>query len=119
MGYVYHANYISYFHQARTELLRTLGLHDKKLEEHGILLPVIEANIRYKIPARYDEELWVTASIHELPESRLTCLFQVKNKQLKTVCSGHTTVVFVNVESRKPLRAPAFFCKILAESEPM
>jgi acyl-CoA thioester hydrolase len=118
MGYVYHANYITYFHQARTELLRTLGLHDKRLEEHGVLLPIIEAQAKYKIPVGYDENITVTAQIKELPKTRLTCWFEVRNEQLKIVCSGHTTVVFVNVESRKPMRVPAFFCKALTEGEP-
>ena len=33
MGYVYHANYVSYCHQARTELLRRLNIDDKTLEK--------------------------------------------------------------------------------------
>lgn len=113
MGYVYHANYISYFHQARTELMRTLGWSDKSLEQKGILMPVIEVKVNYKKPAGYDEPLYVSAQLKEIPETRVTYLFEVKNEQYEIVCCGHTIVVFVDKESRKPLWAPAFLCDAL------
>lgn len=59
MGYVYHANYVSYCHQARTELLRKLGVHDRVLEEKNVMLPVISFEIKYKKPARCQKDsIW-------------------------------------------------------------
>ncbi len=57
MGYVYHANYVSYCHQARTELLRKHGINDKVLEENKVMLPVISFEIKYLKPAHYDDLL--------------------------------------------------------------
>ncbi|HRC36354.1 MAG TPA: hotdog domain-containing protein, partial [Bacteroidia bacterium] len=39
MGYVYYGNYAVYFEVARVEMLRSLGLPYKLLEDKGIILP--------------------------------------------------------------------------------
>ena len=106
MGYVYHANYVSYFHQARTELLRTMNINDKVLEDNNIMLPVIETNVKYKNAAHYDELLTINTIVKSLPSTRFKFEFEIKNEDEKTVCTGTSTVVFVNAQTRKPMVAP-------------
>jgi len=58
MGVVYYANYLVWFEIGRVELLRTLSLSYRMLElDHQCILPVVEANCRYRAPARYDDEI--------------------------------------------------------------
>ena len=58
MGIVYYANYLIWFEIGRVELLRSLGLAYSQLEtDHQCILPVVEANCRYKSPARYDDRI--------------------------------------------------------------
>ena len=58
MGIVYYANYLIWFEIGRVELLRSLGLVYSQLElDHQCILPVVEANCRYKSPARYDDRI--------------------------------------------------------------
>ncbi len=60
MGIVYYANYLVWFEIGRVELLRSLGLAYSQLEtEHECILPVIEANCRYRAPARYDDQIQI------------------------------------------------------------
>ena len=59
MGVVYHANYIVWFEVGRVELLRQLGYAYRDLEADGMHLPVAEVHCRYKIPAKYDDELLI------------------------------------------------------------
>jgi acyl-CoA thioester hydrolase len=80
MGYVYHANYITYCHIGRTELLRKFGINDKELEDHNIMLPVIDMHIQYKKPAFYDETLIVNTQVKELKASRCIFNFEIENK---------------------------------------
>ena len=47
MGYVYHGNYASYYEVGRTELMRNLGSSYKKLEDEGVLMPVIHLECHY------------------------------------------------------------------------
>jgi len=60
MGVVYYANYLVWFEIGRVEVLRTMGFSYRQLEqEHGCILPVIEATCRYRAPARYDDEILI------------------------------------------------------------
>ena len=116
MGYVYHANYVTYCHQARTELLRRFGINDRVLEDNNIMLPVIEMNLRYLKPAAYDQELTVRTIIEELPSTRFKFKFQIFNEEEEMVCKAKSTVVFVDKENRKPLRVPDMILQPLQSS---
>lgn len=108
MGYVYHANYVSFCHQARTELMRSLGIHDKALEKEGIILPVIEMSLRYLKPAFYDEEITIISTVNEIPKTRIIIEFEFFNTNGEKICTAHTATAIVDEKSRKPMRAPQF-----------
>ena len=59
MGVAWHGNYLRWFEMARTELMRPTELPYPALVGRGIHLPVIEALVRYRRPARYDDLLVV------------------------------------------------------------
>ena len=62
MGVVYYANYLVWFEVGRVEFMRSLGFDYKQMEvEDGCILPVVEANCRYKAPARYDDLILIEA----------------------------------------------------------
>ena len=113
MGYVYHANYVTYCHQARTELLRKFGVNDKELEDKEIMMPVISMNLNYKKPAHYDEELCIKTTIRELPKVRFNFEFEISNTQSELICLAQSTVVFVRVTSRFPIQVPEFILNAL------
>ncbi len=107
MGYVYHANYVTYCHQARTELLRQLGIEDHQLEKHNIMLPVISMDLRYHKPAGYDELLTVKTNLKEEPRTRFSFQFEFRNEQNELICSANCSTAIVDRFTRKPMRAPA------------
>lgn len=106
MGYVYHANYVTYCHQARTELMRNLGIHDQVLEENQIMIPVISINLRYLKAARYDELLTIRTTLSEMPKIRAVFEFEIRNEANEKICTAVSEVVFVDSISRKPMRVP-------------
>src|SRR5579875_2798089 len=57
MGLLHHANYLVYFEQGRTELLRSCGLSYKDLEDQGYLLVLTKIEVKYRWPAHYDDLL--------------------------------------------------------------
>jgi acyl-CoA thioester hydrolase len=113
MGYVHHSNYIRLFERARTELMRHLGYTYAAMEASGTMMPLIEASCRYHSPGRYDDLLTVKAVIKEIPATRLHIEYEVRNEAGVLLCSGHTTLVFVNANTRRPTRAPEAFLKSL------
>ncbi len=64
MGVVYYSNFLVWFEIGRVELLRQLGFDYKTMEiEDDCFIPVVEANCRYKAPARYDDELVIDTRV--------------------------------------------------------
>jgi hypothetical protein len=56
MKAAYYGRYFEYFEQARSDMLRAVGLPYPRLEEMGLWLPVIEAHAEYRRWARYEGE---------------------------------------------------------------
>lgn len=106
MGFVYYGNYSTYYEVARVEALRSLGLTYKKLEETGILMPVIENKSKYFRPARYDDLLSVQLKIPALKKKRITFEYEIYNEQGKLIHTGATTLTYVNAETGQTCDAP-------------
>ena len=108
MGYVYHGNYAKYYHISRTELLRKIGISDIELEKEDILLPVIEMNIKYLKPVFYDDIITIKTSLHNIPTSRMIFHHEVCNHNNEVINRADSTVAFVDINTRKPMKAPQF-----------
>ena len=116
MGVVYHTHYIDYFEAARTEWLRAAGLPYKTLQDQGTILPVIEVNVRYARPARYDDLLTIEVSCaDEIPGPRIRIDYNVFRADTpKALVTGHVTLCFVDERSGRPVAAPPIFQEALA-----
>jgi acyl-CoA thioester hydrolase len=71
MGVAHHANYLVWCEAARTDHMRNLGVSYRDLEDGGLRLPVVEATLRYRAPARYDDVLAVECWIRETSSRRV------------------------------------------------
>ena len=96
MGYCYYGNYAQFYEIGRVEALRNLGFSYKKIEESGILLPVIDFNIKYINPAYYDDLITVNTIIKELPSARIKFEYEIFNESGEKLNFGATTLVFTN-----------------------
>jgi acyl-CoA thioester hydrolase len=65
MRFVYYGNYAQYFEVGRVEFLRSRGLSYKDLEAEGVMMPVVELNIKYKRPAKYDDLLTIRSQVED------------------------------------------------------
>ena len=105
MGVVYYANYLKFFEGARGHFIRCLGLSYAEIERRGILLPVLEASVRYIKAARYDDVLLVHLS-HSHTRVKIRFDYKVHRQADDEVLAlGHTVHVCVGPEL-KPTRAP-------------
>jgi len=102
MGYVYYGNYATYFEVARVELLRSLGFTYKKLEEEGVILPVLDFSIKYIRPAYYDDLLTIKTIIKEIPSARIRFNYETLNEKNELLNVADTTLVFVDKKSGRP-----------------
>ena len=106
MGYVYYGHYSTYFEVARVEMLRSLGFSYKKLEDEGVILPVLDYNIKYIRPGFYDDLLTIKTTIKELPTARMRFSYETFNEKKELINIAETTLVFVNKETGRPGSPP-------------
>lgn len=110
MGYVYYGRYPEFFEVARTEMLRSMNLSYRKMEEDGVMLPVVSMEIDYKQPVFYDEEMKIKVMIFEKPIVRLQTYYAIyTTRQEKPHVKGRVALCFVDSETRKPVKAPEPF----------
>ena len=106
MGIVHHSNYIRYFECGRTAMLKELGLPIEKIEEAGVMLPVVSVECRYKVPARLGDTLRIVSVIDEIPRAKLVIRTQIFNPADQLVCEGEVVLGSINAETRRPVRCP-------------
>lgn len=115
MGYVYYGNYAAYFEVARVEALRYLGFSYKKLEEDGVMLPVLDFSVKYFKPAFYDDVLTIRTTIREMPQARIHFEYDTYNEKEILLNSASTTLVFINRKTNRPCAAPEDFRKSIGK----
>ena len=109
MGYVYYGNYATYFEVGRVEGLRSLGFSYKQIEDEGIMLPVLDFQIKYFKPAFYDDLLTIKTTITEIKGARIHFEYETLNEKNELLNKGATTLVFINIATNKPCAAPDWF----------
>ena len=95
MGYLHHSRYLQYFEMGRVELLRSLGHSYAELERQGVFFVVVKAEVRYKAPARYDEELTLVTRIVRATHVRYDHAYELRRGEL-SLAEGATTIACVN-----------------------
>lgn len=102
MGVVYHANYLNWFEIGRTEMIRELGMPYQTIEEKGLLLPVIEADMKFRTPARYDDQITIRTCMESYSNLRVTFASEIRRGD-ELLVSGGTRHIWVN-RDWKPTR---------------
>lgn len=113
MGIVHHSNYIKFFEVARTEWLRAAGLTYAEMERRGVMMPIVDVQVKYRHPAYYDELITVRAEVQQMPMARITFNYEVRGEDGRDIASGLTTLGFIDKENRRPLRAPQWLLEVL------
>ncbi|TLS39138.1 acyl-CoA thioesterase [Pseudalkalibacillus caeni] len=101
MGIVHHGNYVNWFEVGRTNFIKDLGVSYRKLEESGVLLPVLEVNVVYHSPARYEDIVTVRTMLEEYNGIRLKLGYEVyRNEDQKRIVSGTTEHCWTSIEMK-------------------
>jgi len=113
MGFMYYGNYAEFYEVGRVEMLRSLGMTYKSMEESGIIMPVTELKCKYIKPALYDEEIAVKVFIDKMPSVRIHFRYELFNQGNELINLGETTLVFIDQKKKKPcLPSPEFLEKL-------
>jgi acyl-CoA thioester hydrolase len=115
MGIVHHSNYIRYFECGRNDALIKLGVPIQKIEEAGIMMPVVNVVCNYKVPAKNGEKLRIVSSVSEPPKARIKIDTTIFNENNEIVCYGSVTLGFIHSDTRRPTRAPHYITEEFAK----
>lgn len=115
MGYLYYGHYAQYYEIGRVEMLRSLGLTYREMEDlHGVMMPVVSMQMRFVRPARYDELLTIRTRLRELPDRFITFHMEILNEKGKLVNGGQVRLCFVRMNDECTIPAPDFLLQALA-----
>ncbi|MFZ9143998.1 MAG: acyl-CoA thioesterase [Aquirufa sp.] len=117
MGYVYYGNYARFYEIARVETLRNIGVSYKVLEDAGIGLPVYENYSKYHAPALYDDLLRVDCTLVKMPSARIEFEYRIYNQLDELLHEGKTTLVFMDLASKKVVKAPEWLNSAIIEKK--
>ncbi len=118
MGVVYYANYLRFFEAARNEFIRAKGLRYRDVEaELGLRLPVTEASVHYRQPARYDDLVTVEISLAQLRRASARFDYRVL-RDGEVLVTGHTVHACVGVDGRVQRIPPDLLARLGAGEQP-
>jgi acyl-CoA thioester hydrolase len=109
MGVVYHSNYLIWFEIGRVELIRSMGLDYKEMEAEGFGIAVVDVHVRYRAPARYDDELVVQTTLLAARGAVIRFGYKVmREADGVLLCEGETMHVVVGKEMKKQSLPPKY-----------
>lgn len=105
-GVVFYANYLKFFERARTEMLRSLGFEQDSLRDRENLLFVVRSvAIDYLKPARFNEQIDVSAKVVEYKKASLT-FEQAITRQQDLLCTGIVRIACLDAQHMRPKPIP-------------
>lgn len=106
MSVMYYAEYLHLFERSRSEYIREQGMSYNTVEKRGIMLPVREAQCRYKRPARFDDLLHIRVGISKWGRASMTFEYEIYNEAKDTILATGLTEHACTNEKGRPVKVP-------------
>jgi acyl-CoA thioester hydrolase len=111
----YYANYLTYFEVVRVEWLRALGYPIGRILEQGIILPVVEARIKYLRPARVDDLLTVRATLASVGPASFAFDYEILREDGLLLVTGYTRLAVCERETGRACAMPPWLRTLFAQ----
>jgi len=108
MHFVHHSNYLKYFELARLEWLSNLQISYAEMESRGILMPVVNASLKYIKPLVFGDNFSVTVILKKEPKVTLEFDYKILNQNKELISTGNTLLAFLSSDKKLPIRCPKF-----------
>ena len=108
MHFVHHSNYLKYFELARLEWLSDLQISYAEMESRGILMPVVNASLKYIKPLVFGDNFSVTVILKKEPKATLEFDYKILNQNKELISTGNTLLAFLSSDTKLPIRCPKF-----------
>jgi acyl-CoA thioester hydrolase len=105
-GIVHHSNYLVWFEEGRSDHLRQRGLCYSEMERSGFFVVVAEAQVQYKAPAFYEDQITIETTLQRAKGKILEFTYRALNQAGTTLAEGRTLHVVLGADKR-PVSLPA------------
>ena len=104
MAIVHNANYLRIFEEARLFFMEQLGVPYTSIEDAGVLIPVVDAYVRYHQTLKYGDVFYVDVKLSEFNGARMKFQYEIRRKSdEELITTGHTSHCFIDEVKRLPL----------------
>ena len=103
---VWHGHYISWFEVGRNDLASRFGLDPMQLREVGLMAPVVDLSCKFKLPARYDEEITILTTMQRTETAKLIFSYTVM-RDTEMLAEGSTTHVLTDLKGTMLYKVPS------------
>ena len=101
MAIVHHSNYIRWFESARTAYLSAVGIPYDKMEEAGVISPVLSVNCQYRQMTRYGETVTITPVLSSYNGIKYIVKYEIRNKETGVLnATGETSHCFLTKDGK-------------------
>lgn len=114
MGVTHHSNYVRFMEEARIDLLDRLGYGFEKMEEEGIVSPVVNLSCNYRKPTTFKDDIEIEVSVSEVSVFKITLSYTMKVLG-ETVFTGSSVHCFT--KDGKPLKIGERFPDLLSSKD--
>lgn len=120
MGVAHHSHYLVWCEAARTDLMRHRGVSYRELEQQGLRLPVVEAHVRFRTAARYDDVIQVRCWVRETTSRRVTFGYAVERPaDRRLLATAQTSLIAVDSTHAVTTIPPAVRGKLVPTADPI
>ena len=116
-GVAHHANYLVWFEAARVDFLERFAGGYQRLRDQGIESLLVEAHVRYSMPARFDDRLLVHARVIDVRGARFRFEYAVE-RDGTLIAEGWTAHGTVDAATFRPTRTPDWLVEVMAARDP-
>ena len=118
-GVVYYANYLKFMERARTEWLRAYGFQqDELIRSLDVIFAVKKIDLDYILPARFNDELLVTAKVIESGRASMTLAQEItRQNETGVLCKGKVKIASLKATTFKPCAMPPAIRELLQTKE--
>ncbi len=106
-GVVWHGHYVLYLEHAREQLTGRFGFSAARALEMGYRIPITRLELKYRLPARPDQRIHVTARLRDPSVARLVMDYEIRDETGRLLASAVTEQVVVNAEGELLLTLPS------------
>lgn len=102
MGIIHHSNYIRWFEEARVDMLEFVDYPFERIEQEGIIVPVLSVSSTYKDMVRFGDEVLIHPIISNYTGTRLNFEYQIINVETgTTTTTGTSEHCFLSSETNR------------------